>query len=490
MDNKNSKMASIEGNKTKTVEKSSALKFPYPVLNDKRDFKTILNILTSKETELTKKMKHAKISYKKTDDDKKKEKLKTLYKNIKSQLPKIEKQIEYVKINVRIKKIEKLRENKKENDYKKEQHDELKSQLSRLTFFMKEANHGFLNESKLQQKKINATTPTVEYEIKNNDSMSLNESTNDSPSVNMMQTSGYYGPQNMMNSYNQWTTGGPQQQQQPYHLVGPSFPPPPPSTSQSYYHTPVVVAQPPQQPKLNENYISDPVKLADYIQNTLAIAIVQTAAAAHAHAAITSVAINPPPPPPENSVESVLVLPTKLEIDKASTKFENYKAKIKFLLERDKNIVKPTSSLKTLITAYKNDDDEEEEEEEMMIIGDINNNDKNRNDDDDDKDETEYSSDDSDTDIDIILKSNSKNLNFVIPPSDKIYGIQASLQNNLDKYSLIDNPNDLIYAKNTKPSLLIAQSSAFSVTCMGSSSILTKNSSLKNILYKKFNKVK
>ena len=66
--------------------------------------------------------------------------------------------------------------------------------------------------------------------------MSLNESTNDSPSVNMMQTSGYYGPQNMMNSYNQWTTGGPQQQQQPYHLVGPSFPPPPPSTSQSYYH--------------------------------------------------------------------------------------------------------------------------------------------------------------------------------------------------------------------------------------------------------------
>jgi hypothetical protein len=464
---------------SKTVEKSSALKFPYPVLNDKRDYKTILNILTTKESELSKKLKHAKISYKKTDDDKKKEKLKTLYKNIKSQLPKIEKQIEYVKINVRIKKIEKLREKKKENDYKKEQYDELTSQLSRLTFFMKEANHSFLAESKLQQKKINSSSTVVNENKNINDSLSLNDSKIvDTPQASMMQT-GYYGAQQNMIYNNQWTPGGPSSS---YHLMPPSYPP-----QQPYYHSPVVVApQQPQPPKLNENYISDPVKLADYIQNTLAIAIVQTAAAAHAHAAITSVAMNPPPPPPENPAEPVSVLPTKFEIEKASTTFENYKAKIKFLLERDKNIVKPTNSLKTLISAYKNDDEEEEDEEEEnepMVIGDKDNND-------DDNDDAVYSSDDSDTDIDIILTSNSKNLNFVIPPSNKIYGIQASLQNNLDKYSLIDQPKDLIYEKNTKPSLLIAQSSAFSVTCMGCSSILTKNSSLKNILYKKFNKVK
>ena len=66
----------------KNVASKSLLKFPYPVLNDKRDFKTILNILTEKENELAKKMKHTKISYKKSEDEKRKEKLKVLYKNI------------------------------------------------------------------------------------------------------------------------------------------------------------------------------------------------------------------------------------------------------------------------------------------------------------------------------------------------------------------------------------------------------------------------
>ena len=502
----------------RNAEKSLSLKFPYPVLNDKRDFKTILSILEAKEKELSKKMKHTKINYKKTEDNKKKDKLKVLYKTIKSQLPKIEKQIEYVKINIKIKKIEKLREKKKEKSYKKEQFDELTSQLSRLTFFMKEANRGFLNESKLQQKKMNnaatvtqqSMTPITLNESKDSDLLMINESNEALSQIQSTVTPSYYQqlPPNMGNNFNQWSSShqqqgppppipfshvhlGPSYQQQsiqpqPYYPVNVA-----PPTSQP----PTASSQPPPQPKLNESYISDPVKLAEYIQNSLSIAIVQTAAAAHAHAAITAVAINPPPPPTSNigTTEPISVLPTKHEIDKASTTFENYKAKIKFLLERDKNIVKPTNSLKTLITAYKNDDDDDDDDDDGddkanegngMIIGDEEVND------DAEDDSAEYSSDDSETEINIILKSASTNLNFVVPSTNKIYGLQASRRYNFDKYSLIDNPNDLVYERNTKPSLLIAQSSSFSVTCMGTSSILTKNSSLKNILYKKFNKIK
>ena len=470
----------------KNVASKSLLKFPYPVLNDKRDFKTILNILTEKENELAKKMKHTKISYKKSEDEKRKEKLKVLYKNIKLQLPKIEKQIEYVKINIKIKKIEKLREKKKDNEYKKEQFDELNTQLSRLTFFMKEANHSFLNESKLQQKKINASSntqvPTLiqnTNEINNDLSKSLIQQNQDEVSLVQPAPNPYYPqlPTNMVNSYNQWTN----QQQGPvpppniYAHYGPHQP------QQPYYHSPVV--QPPisQLPQINENFITDPIKRAEYIQNSLSIAIVQTAAAAHAHAAISAVAMNPPPPPQTDAAgEQISVVPTKHEIDKASTTFENYKAKIMFLLDKDKNVVKPTNSLKTLISAYK--DDEEEDDDDIAV--------------DEtatslvDMDDGEYSSDDSDTEVEVILKSNAMNMNYVIP-SSKSCGLKASLRySNLDKFSLIDNPSDQTNERNIKPTLLIAQTSSFSVTCMGISSILTKNLSLKNILYKKFSKFK
>jgi hypothetical protein len=470
------------------TEKSSALKFPYPVLNDKRDLNTILTILTEKENEFARKMKHTKASYKKSNDTKRKEKLKTFYKNIKEQTAKIEKQIEYIKINIKIKKIEKLREKKNEKDYKKEQYDELTGQLSRLTFFMKEANHSFLNESKLQQqqKKSSATTNQT---LKTNESATNDLSKNfvqeslvmnEISLTNLPQSSNYYQQQQLPYGTNQWTNQQTPSVSSYSHLTQPQnvFKQTQPAHQQTYYHSPVVA--PKQQ--TNENYIIDPVKRAEYIQNSLAIAIAQTAAAAHAHAAISAVAMNPPPPPQQNQ-EQISTLPTKLEIDKASSTFDNYKEKIKFLLGRDKSIVKPTNSLKTLISAYKEDDDDDEDEaHEAMCVDD-----KSAvmvNDDDD-----EYSSDNSDNEIDIIFKSNAKNLNYILP-ANKACGLQASLRYNLDEYSLIDNPSDLVHERNMKPSLLIAQRSAFSITCMGTSSMLTKNSSLKNILYKKFSKVK
>lgn len=400
------------------------LKFPYPVLNDKRDLKAILEILEEKEDDLSKKLEQTKKSYKQTDkqDEKRKEKLKNLYKNYKSQLNKIEKQLDFIRIQVKIKKIQKNREKKKDKEYKKEDLEELKNELEELTKFMKEANKAWLNENKETVKKSK-----------------LSDSDDDSQSVKESEAVVVIGPAQPPPGYLFPSQNSVIQQQH--------------STYQPQYYP----------------AIFDHEKLNELITQNIAVAIAQTAAAAHAAAALTAAAYNPPPPPSldeyESSAATTTPLPSRNEIEHAKETFEKYKSKISQLIGnkqvKDQSSIKLTDSFKNLLAAYDTKDDKTESDEIKEV-------------------DDSTPDDMSDTEIELVFKSNEKLMNYILP-STKSCRLQCTLASSQDKY--LNYPHEIIYDNQTKH-FLPSQLSSSSLTLMGNRSILTKGKNLANILYK------
>lgn len=460
-------------------------KLPYPVLNDKRDLKTILNILTEKEEDLNKKINNTKKSHKETPktEPQKRESLKALYINLKVQLQKIEKQLDYVNVSLKIKKIEKQRKDRNERDYRKDRHEQLTKKLAKLSEFMREANNNFIasaHSNEPESKSKDAETPTPSHQQLQHQAGLLPTPTSFYQSV---------PPPNIYPSIYA-------------HLPPPDIiktqPPPPPPPFLYHPHAmhptsasaPMVMPQyvphaapPPPPPPMPDPKIIEHQK-TEMINMNVTVAIAQIAAAAHAAAAITAAAYYPEGATKEELEAAQLAtpsisLPNRFELHEAEKTFHDFKSKISRFLgsenvpdKQKKNVVKFTDSLKTLTMAYDDDDDVEE----IKIV-------------EPKKDEEIEEEDLSDTELEVAFTSNARALNYVLP-STKACRLQASfLQPPQDLVQVqLQNPYDVFmkfsFRKKNVPQLMPSQISASSLTFMGPASSLSRTRMLSNILYK------
>jgi hypothetical protein len=458
------------------------LKFPYPVLNDKRNIKEILDILQAKEIELNKKIQQTRTHYKektsKTDKDLR-DKLKILYKNFKSQLSKIETQIDYIKTDLKLKKLLRLRIKKNDETYKEHQHVSLKDKHEKLVSFMKNENRKFLLKN---SKNLN----------KESDGAKPKEDT--PPPVVLIGPAvappDYYQnvpPPTLTAQWNMQQTQMHTAYMQPQILHQPQFGQqiggvsqyPPLTPFHSTYNSVSTAKPQANQPPTITSLAEAKAKSQSNIINYLIYTIAQTSAAAHAAASITAAAYNPPPPPPSSSHTGqrakhgeTLAATNRNELAaKATSSFAKYKDRIKSFLETDKNLLMYKNPLQAINMEY--DDNNEKASDD----------DSDRNYELDQSDgHSVYSDDDSDTELEIILKSSANTLNYVLP-STKPRGLQITWE----QYQHTDSPiiDNQSFSMKKNAQLLAAQRSAFSLTFMGTPSTSNKTSSLASILYKR-----
>jgi hypothetical protein len=460
---------------------AQTLKFPYPVLNDKRDITEILTILEAKEVELNKKIQQTKLHYKektsKTDKDMR-DKLKTLYKNFKSQLSKIETQIDYIKTDLRLKKLLRLRIKKKDDVYKESQRVSLSEKHEKLVSFMKAENRKFLVKNSRQK---DGKTGETEAKEKTPPPVALIGPAMAPPDYYQnvpppTLTTQWNMQQTQINSAYMPTIHAQHYSQSQQQIGGVSQYPP--LTS---FHSTFNTVQPVSQPLSMTSQAETKAKSQANITNYLIYLIAQTSAAAHAAASITAAAYNPPPPPPSAPSKvghrkhtQQLEVTNRSELAaKATSSFAKYKDRIQSFLNTDKIKLDLTNPLRKINVEYNDAEDDDDNES-----------DKSNKDDsfgDDIDNVSVYSEDVSDTELEIVLKSSSGSLNYILP-SAKLCGLHVTWeQRQNNPHFQIDQPS-LDKKKNAQ--LFAAQRSAFSLTFMGTPFVSNRNPSLSTILYK------
>jgi translation initiation factor 4G len=154
--NKEEKSPNNTNSTTNTTTQNQAIKLPYPVLNDKRDPKLILNILNEKEKNLNQMLEQtlktienfgevSKINNEETKT--KRFKLKQLEENIRVQLTRLNRQIEFINLNLEVTKLKKSPDYEINNEMTKKKLNELNYKIEGLLTLMKEANRKVIAES-------------------------------------------------------------------------------------------------------------------------------------------------------------------------------------------------------------------------------------------------------------------------------------------------------------------------------------------------------
>ena len=146
---------------------NNKVKLPYPVLNDKRDKNTVLNILQEKQVHLEEMLNQTLNTLKNLEDENidgiqnineeiniKFKRLKSLEANIKIQLARLKKQIEYIKLSIELVRVnQKIEQDSKylsleQLEFMKKKSFDLKNQTELIRKFMHDKNFEFLNQNK------------------------------------------------------------------------------------------------------------------------------------------------------------------------------------------------------------------------------------------------------------------------------------------------------------------------------------------------------